>query len=222
MRGAASCAGDCRTAAAARDAVSGEVFMHFQISLSQIKSAEQRMRPFVRKTALTQAHKQPFSKTRLFFKWENEQRTGSFKIRGALNKILSLSEKERSKGLITASAGNHAQGAAFAARAAKAEIRVVMMREASKIKVQAVRDLGAKIILKGKTYDESFAHALSIQKKLSFYSSVCRSLCPSRAGGDRFGNCTTADADRFRDSFCRRRRLNFRPCGGDPEPYSLL
>ena len=78
------------------------------------------------------------------------KRSKVLKIRGALNKILSLSEKERAKGLIAASAGNHAQGVAVAAQYLKIKARVVMMETASKVKVEAAKKLGAEVILKRK------------------------------------------------------------------------
>jgi threonine dehydratase len=83
---------------------------------------------------------------RLFLKCENFQKTGSFKPRGALNKILSLSESERSRGLVTVSAGNHAQGVAWAARIAGASATVVMPTDAPRSKIEAVRGYGAEVI----------------------------------------------------------------------------
>lgn len=138
-----------------------------KLSFSRIEEAESRIRPFVLRTALSPARAVPkpsgLKPGQLFFKWESEQKTGSFKIRGALNKALSLTDSERARGLMAASAGNHAQGVAFAARAVGAKARVVMMEQASKTKIQSAKSLGAEVILKGKTYDESFSHALRLQ-----------------------------------------------------------
>jgi threonine dehydratase len=83
---------------------------------------------------------------RLFLKCESFQKTGSFKPRGALNKVLSLSEAERSRGLVTVSAGNHAQAVAWAARIAGAQATVVMPTDAPRTKIDAVRGYGADVI----------------------------------------------------------------------------
>jgi threonine dehydratase len=83
---------------------------------------------------------------RLFLKCENFQKTGSFKPRGALNKVLSLSQAERDKGLVTVSAGNHAQAVAWAARIAGASCVVVMPEDAPRTKMDAVRGYGAEVV----------------------------------------------------------------------------
>src|SRR5450756_1721184 len=84
---------------------------------------------------------------RLFLKCESFQKTGSFKPRGALNKVLSLSDAARAKGLATVSAGNHAQAVAWAARQAGTSAVVVMPTDAPRAKLDAVRGYGAEIIL---------------------------------------------------------------------------
>ena len=135
-----------------------------QISFSDIERAAARLAPYIKKTPLKKSAF--FSKAagrELFLKYESEQEIKSFKIRGALNKVLSLTEEEKKRGLIAASAGNHAQGAAFAARCSGAPVRVVMMETASLVKIKAAKNLGAKVILKGKTYEESYAHAQAIK-----------------------------------------------------------
>ena len=135
-----------------------------KISFKDIQSAEKRLSSFISKTTLSQSDY--FSKklsSHIFLKWETEQKIKSFKIRGALNKIFSLTEEEKSRGLIAASAGNHAQGVALASQLFDIKARVVMMESASKVKVSATKKLGAEVILKGKTYDESYAYAQSIK-----------------------------------------------------------
>lgn len=135
-----------------------------KISFSDIQQAQKRIQPYIKKTLLQKS--QFFSKEAglpLFLKWETQQEVKSFKLRGALNKVLSLSPEEQSKGLIAASAGNHAQGLALAARYCKSQARIVMMETAAKTKIEATKKLGAEVILKGKTYDESYAYAKSIQ-----------------------------------------------------------
>ena len=135
-----------------------------KLSFSDIQQAKNCLGPFVKTTKVTKSD--DFSQKtgiNLFLKWETDQEIKSFKIRGALNKILSLSEEEKSQGLIAASAGNHAQGVALAARRLKIKARVVMMETASRVKVEATKKLGAEVILKGKNYDESYNYAQSIK-----------------------------------------------------------
>ena len=103
-------------------------------------------------------------------KAENLQRTGSFKIRGAVNKLVSLSTKQRSRGVITASAGNHAQGVALAARELGVQCTVIMPKEASIAKVQATSGYGAQIILHGDRLDQSlkYSEELADERGLTF------------------------------------------------------
>lgn len=102
--------------------------------------------------------------TQTFLKLENQQTTGSFKIRGSLNKMLSLTPEELRKGVVASSAGNHAQGVAFAARTVGAKAFVVMPETAPLAKVMATQAYGAEVILKGQFYDESYAYALELEK----------------------------------------------------------
>jgi threonine dehydratase len=96
----------------------------------------------------------------LHLKLENLQRTGSFKERGALNKLLTLSQTERKRGVTTASAGNHAQGVAFHAAALGIHAQIVMPLATPQIKVAATRGFGAEVILHGASYDEACEEAL--------------------------------------------------------------
>ncbi|MFD0704469.1 threonine ammonia-lyase [Alloscardovia venturai] len=96
---------------------------------------------------------------RVLLKPENLQKTGSFKLRGAYNKIASLSQEELDRGIVTASAGNHAQGVAYAARERGARATIVMPRITPPIKVDATRHLGATVALEGEVFDESNAYA---------------------------------------------------------------
>ncbi len=97
--------------------------------------------------------------TDVFLKLENLQRTGSFKVRGALNRILTLPEEARAKGLIAASAGNHAQGVALAASLAGCTSKIVMPISTALMKVERTKGYGAEVILHGANYDEAAAHA---------------------------------------------------------------
>ena len=96
-------------------------------------------------------------------KREDLQPVFSFKLRGAYNKIVGLSEAERAKGIICASAGNHAQGVALAAKRLGIEATIVMPRTTPSIKVDAVRRLGGKVVLSGDAFDEALAHARQLE-----------------------------------------------------------
>ena len=99
---------------------------------------------------------------KVYFKPENLQKTGAYKIRGAYYKISTLSDEERQKGLITASAGNHAQGVAYAAKAYGVKATIVMPSSTPLIKVNRTKSYGAEVILYGDVYDESCAYALEL------------------------------------------------------------
>lgn len=99
---------------------------------------------------------------KIYFKPENMQRTGAYKVRGAYYKIQCLSPKEREKGLITASAGNHAQGVAYAAKLSGVKATVVMPVATPLIKVNRTRALGADVVLYGDVFDEACAHAYEL------------------------------------------------------------
>ena len=101
----------------------------------------------------------------IHLKAEFRQRTGSFKIRGAYYKITSLSDEEKKRGVVAASAGNHAQGVAFASELEKIPCTIVMPKNASPAKVSATKGYGAKVILEGVNYDESSSKAKEIAKE---------------------------------------------------------
>lgn len=102
---------------------------------------------------------------KVYFKPENMQRTGAYKVRGAYYKISTLSEEERNKGLITASAGNHAQGVAYAAKKYGVKAVIVMPTTTPLIKVERTKSYGAEVILNGDVYDEACAHAMELAEK---------------------------------------------------------
>jgi threonine dehydratase len=113
-------------------------------------------------------HSETFSKmsgSKVYLKAEFQQKTGSFKLRGAYAKIKSLSPEEKKHGVIAASAGNHAQGVAYASKLEKIPCTIVMPLSASPAKVAATRRYGAKVLLEGVNYDESWARAQAISKK---------------------------------------------------------
>ena len=102
----------------------------------------------------------------VLLKPENLQVTGSFKLRGAYNRISQLPDDERAKGVITASAGNHAQGVAFAAQKLGVKAVICMPATTPILKVEATRAYGAEIVLHGDTFDDAFARSLELQKDL--------------------------------------------------------
>jgi threonine dehydratase len=106
----------------------------------------------------------------IYFKFENLQKTGSFKIRGAFYKISQLTPEQRGLGIVTASAGNHAQGVAFAARQYAVPAVVVMPKTAPQSKMRATEGYGAQVILHGSTYDEAYKKALEVvdEKKATY------------------------------------------------------
>lgn len=103
------------------------------------------------------------SGSEVYLKTENLQRTGSFKIRGAFNKIAALAIEDKQKGIIAASAGNHAQGVAYAAAMTGTRALIVMPETAPFSKVAATRGYGAEVVLCGENYDEAYHKALEIQ-----------------------------------------------------------
>ncbi len=103
--------------------------------------------------------------SRIYLKLEFQQKTGSFKIRGAYFKIKSLTRQEKKYGVIAASAGNHAQGVAFASSMEKIPCTIIMPKNASPAKVVATRKYGANVILYGKNYDETFLMAKKMSLK---------------------------------------------------------
>ncbi|PYI55884.1 threonine ammonia-lyase [Paenibacillus flagellatus] len=127
--------------------------------------AKFRLNGRVHRTPLV--HSQTFSRMagcELYMKMENMQRTGAFKVRGAMNKIASLTPEERAAGVVTASAGNHAQGVALAAAQAGIRSTVVMPTGAPDAKVSATEEYGSTVVLHGATYDEAYEHATRIAR----------------------------------------------------------
>lgn len=133
------------------------------IALSDIVQAKRRVSPIINST--------PFAKALIlsdivgadvYLKKENLQLTGAYKIRGAYNKIASLSDEERARGVIAASAGNHAQGVAYSAKLFGIRAVIVMPEATPLLKVTGTKELGAEVILHGDNYDEAFAHAQKV------------------------------------------------------------
>ena len=135
-------------------------------SYAEIVKANSMRGNEIKKTPLI--HSPTFSEitgSEVYLKAEFRQRTGSFKIRGAYFKIKSLSDEEKKHGVVAASAGNHAQGMAFASSLEKISCTIVMPKNASPAKVAATRGYGANVILEGTNYEESSAKAKEIAKE---------------------------------------------------------
>ena len=101
----------------------------------------------------------------VYIKPENLQVTGAFKIRGAFNKVSKLSEEEKSKGIITASAGNHAQGVAYAAQKLGVKATICMPETTPLIKVNATKSYGVDVVLHGECFDDAYAKACELEKE---------------------------------------------------------
>jgi threonine dehydratase len=141
------------------------------VTLSQIQSALARIRQSIPVSPCTRS--ETFSEltgNSIYLKLENRQRTGAYKERGALNKLLSLAAEEKSQGVIAASAGNHAQAVAYHASQLGIHAKIVMPLATPLIKVSATRGYGGEVILHGANYDEACEEAmrLSAQDHLTF------------------------------------------------------
>lgn len=135
------------------------------IPISKIMDAKERLNGIIQHTKLAFAPKlSQISGAKVYVKQENLQNTGSFKLRGAFNKIASLAQEERAKGVIASSAGNHAQGVAYSAKHFGIKGVIVMPEATPLLKVMGVKELGAEAILKGNNYDEAYSYALEYAK----------------------------------------------------------
>ena len=139
------------------------------MDLNQIISAREKMKGIVHQTPLD--FSQTFtdmSHNEVYLKLENLQKTGSFKVRGSINKLTSLSKEELSKGVIAASAGNHAQGVAYSSKILNIPCTIVMPKGAPLSKIQATKNYGAEIVLEGDVFDDALAHAMELSEKQGF------------------------------------------------------
>ena len=135
-------------------------------ALEAIRAAAERIRPSVRETPTVYSYTFSESAGRdVLLKLENLQRTGSFKVRGALNKILSLDPEKRAQGLIAASAGNHAQGVALAASMQGLRATIVMPEDTPLNKIRRTEEYGAEVLLFGESWDRSQARALELARE---------------------------------------------------------
>ncbi|MDM8301558.1 threonine ammonia-lyase [Collinsella tanakaei] len=136
------------------------------LTLDAFEEASEKVKEVTQKTELIESpHFSQMTGNRVYLKPENMQRTGAYKVRGAYYKISTLTPEELGRGIITASAGNHAQGVAFAATRAGAKSVVVMPTTTPLIKVERTKGYGAEVILHGDVYDEACEHALRLAEE---------------------------------------------------------
>jgi threonine dehydratase len=136
------------------------------ISLQTIRDARKAIAPFVKSTPLVRSQfLSNLCGGDVFLKLENLQITNSFKIRGAFNKLLHLSLEEKTKGIITASAGNHGQAVAFAAQKLSYPAKIVAPKTTPKIKIDGIKKYGVNLVLFGDIYDEAEQKAKDLARK---------------------------------------------------------
>ena len=136
------------------------------MTLEKFEEASEIVKKVINRTKLV--YSEYFSATsgnKVYLKPENMQYTGAYKVRGAFYKISTLSKEEREKGLITASAGNHAQGVAYAAKIYGVKATIVMPTTTPLIKVNRTKSYGAEVVLYGNVYDDACAYALKLAEE---------------------------------------------------------
>lgn len=137
-----------------------------KVTLQDIKDAKETIKDIVKKTDILESAKlSAMTGANVFYKCENLQKTGSFKVRGACNKIANLTDEEKANGVIASSAGNHAQGVALGAQMTGIKATIVMPATAPLAKVTATKGYGAEVVLNGLVYDDAYAKAVELQKE---------------------------------------------------------
>ena len=136
------------------------------LTLKDIQKARETIKDIINKTDLLESVKlSNYANANVYLKCENLQKTGSFKVRGACNKIANLTDEEKANGVIASSAGNHAQGVALGAKMSGIKSTIVMPSTAPLAKVSATKGYGANVVLEGIVYDDAYAKAVEIQKE---------------------------------------------------------
>lgn len=139
------------------------------LRLFNFMEARERLGTVINKTKIIHSDIFSFeSGNEVYIKPENLQKTGSFKIRGAYNKMVKLSDEEKERGVIASSAGNHAQGVAYAAQKLGIKAVIVMPEHAPLIKVEATRKYGAQVVLYGEAYDDAYRKACELQDEEAY------------------------------------------------------
>ncbi|WFQ93220.1 threonine dehydratase [Mycoplasma feriruminatoris] len=140
--------------------------MSHPFTVDEIKQIHQKISKIIHYTPLHYADKlSALTGNNVYLKLENLQKTGSFKLRGATNKINKLTDEEKKHGIIAASAGNHAQGVAYAATNLGLKSTIVMPENAPVAKIQATEKYGGKVVLSGRYFDDALAKAMEIKEK---------------------------------------------------------
>ena len=136
------------------------------LTLEDIKAAASRLAGHVERTPCRYSRTlSEITGAEVWVKFENLQFTAAYKERGALNKLLLLSDEERSRGVIAASAGNHAQGLAYHGARLGVPVTIVMPKGTPFVKVEHTRQHGANVVIFGDTYDEAAAHAQQLREE---------------------------------------------------------
>ena len=138
----------------------------FNFSLGEVYQAKKRIASLAKRTPLTRSS--PLSSlvgNNVFLKLENHQVTGSFKLRGALNKILSLTDEEREKGVITVSSGNHGRAVTYVAKNLGVKATICVPKPVPENKRAAIRELGGELVIEGENADEAMAYADQLQSE---------------------------------------------------------
>ncbi len=136
------------------------------ITGEKVYKALERLKPIVHRTPLiTSATTNQIVDKKVYFKMENQQKTGAFKFRGATFKLMQLSNEQLDKGVITASAGNHAQGVAYASRKLGVKAMIYMPESTPHAKIEATQNYGAEVVLTGSTFQEAFAASMEKQRE---------------------------------------------------------
>ena len=139
------------------------------LTLESFEEAAEIVKQVTQETKLIKsAYFSELTGNKVFLKPENMQRTGAYKVRGAYYKISTLTDEERAKGLITASAGNHAQGVAYAAKAYGCKAVIVMPTTTPLMKVDRTKSYGAEVVLYGNVYDEAAAYAAQLAEEKGY------------------------------------------------------
>ncbi|MCI9103289.1 MAG: threonine ammonia-lyase [Lachnospiraceae bacterium] len=137
-----------------------------KMSLEKFEEATEAVGKVIQETKLVYSeYYSRMTKNKVYFKPENMQYTGAYKVRGAYYKISAMTQEEREKGLVTASAGNHAQGVAYAAKLAGVQATVVMPTTTPLIKVNRTKNYGAEVVLEGDVFDESCDYAMNLSQE---------------------------------------------------------
>src|SRR5699024_7706553 len=138
----------------------------YLITGEKIIKASERLKPIVHRTPLiTSETTNKIVNKKVYFKMENQQKTGAFKFRGATFKLMQLSNDQLEKGVLTASAGNHAQGVAYAARKLGVNATIYMPEATPHAKVEATQNYGATVVLVGATFQEAYEASMERQKE---------------------------------------------------------